>query len=128
MKRTRKVSVKANKNNAIAVLRDQILRDKISSVDIGAKDNWYSSENSTVRKGGIKVEALLENKGNLEVEHYTPFVMLWAKNVPAETFYGHNSVFSEAVGNPRIFPDDSDSDGSETSPPGQIETSYTYTF
>ncbi len=58
---------------------------------------------------------------------FVPFVMMWAKSVPAEMFYGANSVFSESNATSPIHPDDMDNEGSNEHTGLDPETSVTYT-
>jgi len=58
---------------------------------------------------------------------FVPFVMMWAKSVPASMLYGPNSVFSESYSNSRIHPEDTDAEADEHTGP-TVESSVSYTF
>ncbi|MCL5283626.1 MAG: hypothetical protein M1330_02805 [Armatimonadetes bacterium] len=60
-------------------------------------------------------------------ECFTPFVMLWAKSVPAGSFYGPQAQFSEASGGFRIDPEDTDAENSNENT-HHIESSISYTW
>lgn len=83
-----------------------------------------AATDQTPKKEVSSMEVACETARRKEV--FTPFVMLWAEEVPAERVYGSRSVFSEAPSGAQVYPSDTDFEKDEHT--GMVETSFTYTF